>query len=99
MEKENLAMAAVEQHNQYKLELYAGDPITIRTSILEVDDKSIRMLHELTNDETGCVAATSEIIGLQLDATSRRPCSIAGDVRNRLFMKMASGAKQDELPS
>lgn len=46
---EGFGLAAVEQHIQYKRELRAGDLLTVRSSILEVREKSIRFTHEMTN--------------------------------------------------
>jgi acyl-CoA thioester hydrolase len=51
--KEGIGAVVVEQHIDYKRELHAGDLITIRSALLEVKDKSIRMTHEMRNDETG----------------------------------------------
>jgi acyl-CoA thioester hydrolase len=76
-------MAAVEQRIEYKRELRAGDVVTIRSTVLEVKDKAIRMRHEMTNDETGDLAAVTEIVGVHIDMTARRACSLPSDVRAR----------------
>ena len=55
-------MAAVEQHIQYKRELHAGDAVTVQSALLEVKDKSIHMLHKMTDDATGQVAATTVVV-------------------------------------
>ena len=41
--KERLGMAAVEQRIVYKRELFAGDAVTIHSSLLEVNEKSMRI--------------------------------------------------------
>jgi len=84
-ERDSIAMAAVEQCIQYKCELHAGDTVTVRSKVLEVRDKSIRMRHELRNDETGEVAAVTEITGLHLCAVTRQARSLPADVRERLL--------------
>jgi acyl-CoA thioester hydrolase len=76
-------MAAVEQHVTYKRELHAGDIVTVRSSVLEVKDKSIRIIHEMRNDETGEVAATSVLVGVYIDVASRRARSLPSDVTGR----------------
>src|SRR3954463_16631179 len=43
MRREGIVMAAVEQHVIYKRELRAGDVITVRSDVLEVRDKSVRV--------------------------------------------------------
>ena len=80
---EGTGMAAVEQHINYKRELHPGDIVTIRSAVLEVKDKSIRFTHEMRNDETGDVAATTVLVGVHLDATARKARSLPSDVRER----------------
>jgi acyl-CoA thioester hydrolase len=76
-----IGVAAVDQHIQYKRELHAGDVVTIRSSVLGVTEKSIRLVHEMTNDETGEIAAVTILVGVHLDMTSRRARAIPSDVR------------------
>ena len=83
MQRESIGMAAVEQHLQYKRELRAGDAITVRSSVLEVNDKSVRVSHELRNDETGEVAATAVIVAVHIDAIARKALPLPEDVRAR----------------
>lgn len=78
---EGLGMATVAQELTYKKELHAGDAVTIRTSVLAVGDKTVRVLHEMTHDETGDVAATTVIVGVHIDATTRRARPLPSDVR------------------
>jgi acyl-CoA thioester hydrolase len=80
---EALAMAAVEQHVAYKRELHAGDAITVRSRVADVNDKAIRIAHEMTHDESGDIAATCVVVGVLLDATTRRARSLPADVRER----------------
>lgn len=77
------AMAAVEQHTQYKRELHPGDAVTIQSALLEVKDKSIHMLHKMVHDASGEVAATTVIVGVHIDARIRKAIRIPEDVRQR----------------
>lgn len=52
------AMAAVQQNISYKRELVAGDLVAVDSQLLEIRPKVIRFSHELTNSETGEVAAS-----------------------------------------
>jgi acyl-CoA thioester hydrolase len=93
LRREGLAMAAVEQRLEYKRELHAGDAVTIRSRVLDVTDKSIRMRHELRLDETSQVAATTEIVAVHLDAATRKARSLPDDVRTHaLTMIRDNGA-------
>jgi acyl-CoA thioester hydrolase len=83
LEKEAAGMAAVEQHIEYKRELRAGDLITIRSAVLEVKDKSVRFRHEMWNDESGELAATTILVGVHLDLSVRKAKTLPADVRER----------------
>jgi acyl-CoA thioester hydrolase len=86
IERDGAGMAAVEQRIEYKRELRAGDVVTIRSKVLEVKDKTIRMRHEMTDDETGDLAAVTEIVGVHIDMTTRRARSLPTEVRERALM-------------
>jgi acyl-CoA thioester hydrolase len=92
---EGTGMAAVEQHINYKRELHPGDIVTIRSAVLEVKDKSIRFIHEMTNDETGEVAATSVLVGVHLDAIIRKARSLPADVRERAVLMISEEGDVD----
>lgn len=94
LEKEGAGMAAVEQHIEYKRELRAGDLITIRSAVLEVRDKSVRFRHEMWNDESGELAATTTLVGVHLDLTTRKARSLPVDVRERAASLMTENHKQ-----
>lgn len=70
-------MAAVDQHISYIQELHAGDVVTIRTTLLEFKEKSIRFVHEMSNDETNAVVARTTLKAVHMDTTARKSCSFA----------------------
>ena len=76
-------MAGVEQHIEYKRELYAGDVVTVSSTVLEAKDKAIRFDHEMKNDETGEVAARTMLVAVHLDMSTRRARALPADVRDR----------------
>jgi len=80
--QDGAGMAAVEQHIQYTRELYAGDAVTIHSTLLEVKEKSIRMLHKMV-DATGKVAATTELVAVHIDARIRKAIRLPEDVRRK----------------
>lgn len=80
---ESMGMAGVEQHIEYKRELFAGDVVTVSSAILEVKEKAIRFAHEMRNDETGEVAARTVLVAVHLDAVTRRARALPTDVRDR----------------
>jgi acyl-CoA thioester hydrolase len=80
LRQENIGMVAVEQHIEYKRELRAGDPITVRSSILEIKEKSVRIRHEMKNDDTGDLAAVMVLVGVCIDLTARKARALPSDV-------------------
>jgi acyl-CoA thioester hydrolase len=97
--RDRIGMAAVEQRIDYKRELFPGDAITIRSSVVEVRDKVIRLAHELIHDDTGEVAARTVIVGVHIDATTRRARSLPSDVRDlaTLMVGQVDSAPRSEM--
>jgi acyl-CoA thioester hydrolase len=89
----NSGMAGVEQHIEYKRELYAGDVITVSSTILEVKDKAIRFVHEMKNDETGKIAARTVLVAVHINTISRRASSLPSDVQDRAKAKSSDQKK------
>jgi acyl-CoA thioester hydrolase len=83
LSRERTGMAAVEQHIEYKRELRAGDLVTVRSAVLEVNEKSIRFTHEMTNDENGELAARTIIIGVYFDTSLRKARALPPDIGQR----------------
>ena len=87
-----IGMAGVEQHIEYKRELYAGDVVTVSSTVLEVKEKAIRFAHEMRNDETGEVAARTILVAVHLDRSTRRASPLPSDVRDRARALLAPPA-------
>ena len=85
LRSEGIGMAGVEQHIEYKRELYAGDVVTVSSTILEIKEKAIRFAHEMKNDETGEVAARTVLVAVHLDTVTRKARSFPSDVRERAY--------------
>jgi acyl-CoA thioester hydrolase len=86
---ENIGMAGVEQHIEYRRELYPGDVVSVSSAVLEVKDKVIRFSHEMKNDETGEVAARMLVVAVHLDRATRRARAFPNDVRERASSMIA----------
>jgi acyl-CoA thioester hydrolase len=76
-------MAAVEQHIFYLKELHAGDVVSVKTSILEVKEKSIRFEHEMWNDETNEAVARTTLKAVHLDTAARKSCAFPDAIARR----------------
>jgi acyl-CoA thioester hydrolase len=88
-------MAGLEQETFYKRELFAGDLITIRSQILEMREKVIRLYHEMFNAETGEIAATTMLTAVHINRETRKACAFPESVleRGRELVVEASGDK------
>ena len=80
MRDHHCGVAAVRQNISYRCELLPGDPITVRTGILEINQKIIRFYHEMIKDETGEISATTLITGIHMDTQTRRASPFPEDV-------------------
>jgi len=72
----------VQQNITYRRELLAGDIVEVRSRLLEIRDKSIRFVHDMTNAETGELAATCEITGVHMDRQARKSTAFAPVIRD-----------------
>jgi acyl-CoA thioester hydrolase len=84
LRNEGIGLVAVEQRLEYKGELIAGDLLTIRSSVEEVREKALVLIHEMTNDETQQVAARTTITGVCIDMTTRKARPLPEDIRERV---------------
>jgi acyl-CoA thioester hydrolase len=85
-------MAGVQQNIAYKRELFAGDIVEIRSSLLEIKDTSIRFLHEMRNAETGEIAATCEITAVHLDRGAHKSMPFPPATRETAMKYLAASA-------
>ena len=89
-------MVAVEQHIEYKRELLAGDLITIRSSIQEVRENSLVLLHEMTNQETQELASRTVLTGVCIDMNTRRAKPLPADIRERITSAFPGSAREQK---
>ncbi|MCA6124394.1 acyl-CoA thioesterase [Bradyrhizobium sp. WSM 1704] len=74
-------MAAVQQNIAYKRELLAGDNVEVRSRLVELRDRLVRISHEMRNVESGEVAAMCEITAVHLDRAERKSTPFAPAIR------------------
>jgi acyl-CoA thioester hydrolase len=89
LREQQRGMAAVHQEITYRRELLAGAVYTVYSRVLEVREKVLRFAHEMRNDETGEVAATTILTGVHLDTHLRASCALPPDVAERARQMMA----------
>ena len=80
---DELRMAGVQQNISYRRELLPGDVVFVRSRLLELSEKKLRMQHEMVNAESNEVCATSEIVAVCIDAVRRRPRAFPSEVAEK----------------
>jgi acyl-CoA thioester hydrolase len=87
-------MVAVQQNTAYKKELLAGEVVSVRSCFLEVREKVLLLQHEMINDQTGEVAATTELTGVHLDMVSRKSCPFPAEIAARIQASLETKSGQ-----
>ena len=82
-------MAAVKQTISYMKELFAGDVITVATSLTHVGVTSLRFRHNMYRDGETDPVAIGELVAVHLDASSRRGCEFPATLRSRMYPLLA----------
>jgi acyl-CoA thioester hydrolase len=81
LRSERHGMAGVQQNISYAKELFAGDVIEIRSSVLEITERRLVVRHEMFSIETGALAARSDITSVHLDKQAHKSCPFPAAVR------------------
>ena len=76
-------MAAVQQNISYKRELMPGDTVVVRSHVIEIRDKVIRFVHEMTLSDSGESAAVCELTAVHLDRVRRKSTPFPDSVMAR----------------
>jgi acyl-CoA thioester hydrolase len=71
-EKNHATTFALESHVRYFNEVRVGQHVTIRTRVIGRSEKRFHILHFMSNDDAGMLAATMEAIGTHVDFLTRR---------------------------
>lgn len=83
MRRENRGMAAVEMNLRYLQELRAGDLIVVRSGITKVGGRSLHLVQEMLDGETGALAAVQTAVAVHLDRAVRRATPFPEDIAAR----------------
>ncbi len=94
MRETSMGIAAVEQVLNYKKEMMPGDLIEIRTRILDISDRKVRFRHEMTDRESGQMAATCELLCVCFDRTAHKSRAFPSEVleKAKASLSAAQGA-------
>ncbi len=77
------AMMAVDQHTQYRKELLAGALIVITSEFVKLGRSSVCFRHSMRDAISGEEVAASELVGVHVDAATRKPVPVPADFARR----------------
>ncbi|MCF3148251.1 thioesterase family protein, partial [Streptomyces platensis] len=84
-ERTGCSLYTVEAHVRYLREVARDSQLTIRTTVLGVDGKKLRFLHEMfAGDPSGEPVATEELFTLHTDQATGRSAPLPATARERL---------------
>jgi len=88
--KNHRGMAALEQSITYKGELRVGDMFEIRSAILEVREKTIRLRHDMHKVNADTLAASTSILAVHLDTNARKSLPLPLGLREHARVMISS---------
>ena len=75
-----IRMAGVQQNIHYKKELLPGDLVVVKSRLVELRERVLKMAHEMVHVESGEVCATCELTAVCIDAQTRKPRSFPSEI-------------------
>ena len=80
---DTIRMAGVQQNITYSKELLPGDLVLVRSNLVEMRERSLKMRHEMQHVESGEICATCELTAVCLDARTRKPRSFPPEIATK----------------
>jgi carnitine 3-dehydrogenase len=75
-----LTFFTAETHLNYYREMKAGEPFTIETQLVGLDEKRMHLFHRMLHGKTGELVATNEIMQLHVDQKAGKVSPMRADI-------------------
>jgi len=75
-----IRMAGVQQSIHYLKELLPGDLVLVKSRLIEMRERSLKMRHEMQHVESGELCATCELTAVCIDVQTRKPTTFPPDI-------------------
>jgi 3-hydroxyacyl-CoA dehydrogenase/acyl-CoA thioesterase FadM len=75
-----LTFFTAETHLNYYREMKAGEPFTIETQLISLDEKRMHLFHRMLHGKTGELVATNEIMQLHVDQRAGKVVPMRDDI-------------------
>lgn len=79
----NLRIAIVRQNYQFLEELRGGELVIIKSGFLAVGEKYFRFLHQMYNEVSGKMVATSDCVAVQASLNEGKSVALSAELRER----------------
>ncbi|MCZ2292595.1 MAG: acyl-CoA thioesterase [Burkholderiales bacterium] len=100
MKQQALRVAIVRQNYQYLRELRGGELVQIRSGFLAVGDKYFRFLHQMVDEESGTLLATSDCVAVQASLDHHESVPLSKSLQEKARSHLVStDAAGKALPS
>jgi acyl-CoA thioester hydrolase len=99
MQREGRGAFALEESTHYLAELREGDRLSVHTGLLEVREKTLRLVQIMTAVQKQTQAATREVVAAHIDLRTRRttpfPPDLAVSLRSQVVSALPDGTLSD----
>ena len=75
-----LTFFTAETHLNYYREMKAGEPFTVETQLVGLDEKRMHLFHRMLHGKTGELVATNEIMQLHVDQKAGKVAPMRADI-------------------
>jgi acyl-CoA thioester hydrolase len=74
---------AVETHTSYLAEVLEGDEVSVKTQLLDHDEKRLHYFHRMYHAEKGLLSATTEVMTVHVDLGVRKVVQMPAEIRQK----------------
>src|SRR5271154_4350781 len=83
IKQNSLRIAIVRQNYQFLEELRGGELVVVKSGFLAVGEKYFRFLHQMYNDVSGKMVATSDCVAVQASLDQGKSVALSAELRER----------------
>jgi uncharacterized protein (TIGR02246 family) len=99
MQREQRGAFALEETTRYLAEVREGEPLTVHTGLLEVRERTLRLVQVMTALDKGVRAAEREVVAAHIDLEKRRtapfPPELAASLRSQVCEQLPDGTPSE----
>ncbi len=99
MQREQRGAFALEETTRYLAEMREGEPLTVHTGLVEVRERTLRLVQVMTAVDQGVRAAERELVAAHIDLKMRRTApfapELAASLRSKLCQVLPDGTPSE----